>query len=207
MDSPNSAQDIVCCSLCNFSVVPMYCNICQLNLCKDCVFNHISDESKFHSVVPLKQRGCTPNYPKCPTHATKQCELHCKECNIPICIKCVSSTKHRGHEFVDVMKAYVFQKEFIRRDLQELEKSIFPQHQELAYLILVQKTDLRKNSRKLTKALYQHRDYLHRQIDIVVNSMKLDLEEMNSKYLTILHKEEAKIESNNSEIKHCMANL
>lgn len=110
MDTQNSAQDVVHCSLCNLSVAPMYCNICQLNLCKDCVVNHILDESKYHNVVPLKQRRSTTNYPKCPTHTSKQCELHCKQCNIPICIRCVSSAAHRGHEFVNLMKTHLKKK-------------------------------------------------------------------------------------------------
>lgn len=119
----------------------------------------------------------------------------------------MSSTIHRGHEFDDVLKAYVFKKEFVRRDLQEFEEFIFLQHQELACMIPFQKADLNKKSRKLTKAIYEHRDYLHRQIDTVVVNMELDLKEMNSKYLTILHKQEAEIELNILEIKRCMANL
>lgn len=119
----------------------------------------------------------------------------------------MSSTKHRGHEFDDVLKAYVFKKEFVRRDLQEFEEFIFLQHQELACMIPFQKADLNKKSRKLTKAIYEHRDYLHRQIDTVVVNMELDLKEMNSKYLTILHKQEAEIELNILENKRCMANL
>lgn len=207
MDPPNSAQDVVRCSLCNFSLALMYCHVCQLNVCKDCVVNHISDESKYHNVVPLKQRGSTPNYPKCLTHTSKQCELHCKQCNIPICVQCVSSTVHKGHEFVDVVKAHVFKKEFIRRDLQELEKSIFPQHEKLACMIFNQYIDLNEHSRKLKKAINEHKDYLHRQIDFVANSMELDLEEMNCKYLTILHKQQSEIEFQISKIKRCMAQL
>lgn len=207
MDTPNSAQDVVRCSLCNLSVAPMYCNICQLNLCKDCVVNHISDESKTHNVVPLKQRGSTPNYPKCRTHTPKQCELHCEQCKIPICIQCVSSAVHRGHEFVDLVKAHVFKKEFIRRDLQELEKSIFPQHKQLAFMVSLQKTDMNENSRKLKKTIYEHRDYLHRQIDFVADSMELDLEDMNSKYLAILDKQEAEIELHISKIRRYIDHL
>lgn len=74
-------------------------------------------------------------------------------------------------------------------------------------MIPFQKADLNKNSRKLTKALYEHRDYLHRQNDTIMNSMMLDLKKMNSKYLTILLKQEAEIELNISEIKRCMAHL
>lgn len=201
MDTQNSAQDVVHCSLCNLSVAPMYCNICQLNLCKDCVVNHILDESKYHNVVPLKQRRSTTNYPKCPTHTSKQCELHCKQCNIPICIRCVSSAAHRGHEFVNLMKTHLKKKGFIRRDLQELEKSIFPLHKQFAYMLFLQTTDLSEHSRKLKKAIFEHRDYLHRQIDFVANSMELDLEEMNSKYLTVLNTQKVEIEFDISKIR------
>lgn len=72
MDPVINAQDVVRCSLCKTTVAPMHCENCYINLCKDCIVNHISDSSKFHNMVPLKYRGPTPNYPKCLTHTTKQ---------------------------------------------------------------------------------------------------------------------------------------
>ena len=106
MDPRHSAQDVVRCALCRDAVAPMYCNVCHTHLCGDCVAKHFSDKSKVHNVVPLEQFWSTLNYPKCPTHPTKQCELQCEQCDIPICTSCISSGKHIGHKAVDIFEDF-----------------------------------------------------------------------------------------------------
>lgn len=72
--------------------------MCQIHLCATCVGEHLSDESKEHNVVPLKIKGPTV---LCKEHSTKICELHCEQCNSPICALCVSSVfpdKHVKHK-------------------------------------------------------------------------------------------------------------
>ena len=102
----------------------MHCNVCQAHLCKDCVGIHFSDKSQAHNVVPIEQFLSNLSYPNCSNHPTKQCELHCKQCDIPICASCVSSRKHFGHEIVDIFEGQKrnFEKRFARN-----RKLNFPQ--------------------------------------------------------------------------------
>lgn len=85
MDPRNTAQDVVSCTLCQDFVAPMYCEVCYMHLCKNCVEEHFSDPFKVHKIVPLKQYLAIPNYPKCRKHPSKKCDLHCEQCDIPIC--------------------------------------------------------------------------------------------------------------------------
>lgn len=78
MDPRYSAQDAVRCILCKTSVAPMYCEVCHMHMCKDCVEKHVSDSSKVHNVVSLKQYLTSLKYPKCKKQSIKQCELHCE---------------------------------------------------------------------------------------------------------------------------------
>ena len=132
MDPQHSAQDIVRCDLCENPVPPMCCDICQINLCKSCVGEHLSDRSKEHKVVPFEERGSTINNPKCQKHSPKICELHCKHCNIPICTSSVSSGDHEHHKKVDILKILTKKKELIEKVLQELKKFICPKFQQAA---------------------------------------------------------------------------
>ena len=112
MDSQYSAQEIVRCDLCETPVPPMCCDICHINLCKSCVGQHLSDDSRDHKEVPFEERI---NYPKCQKHFPKICELHCKHCNIPICVSCVSSGDHDQHKKVDILTILTSKKELIKK--------------------------------------------------------------------------------------------
>lgn len=206
MDPVISAQDVVRCSLCKTTVAPMHCENCYINLCKDCIVNHISDSSKFHNMVPLKYRGPTLIYPKCPTHTTKQCEFHCEQCDIPICLQCAFSGLHKGHNCIDLLKKLKLKKGSIQTDLQEL-KSICSKYQDIASFIPFEKAELKKNSKKLVTAICKHGEDLHKEIDTVIKSMTSNLDEMDSKHLAVLQTQEDEITWKISEITQIITNL
>ena len=151
-------------------------------------------------MVPLEQFLSTLI---CPTHPTKQCELHCEQCNIPICTTCISSGKHIGHKQVDILEDFESKREVLRRDLEELEKSIFPKYQEPAAII---KTSIQlKHS--LTADLYRLGDALHREINTILQRKQLEINGMDAKHKTAIEKHEAVIYKRQIEIKQVILDL
>ncbi|XP_065936948.1 NF-kappa-B essential modulator [Magallana gigas] len=200
----NNAQDVLRCHLCETPAPPMYCDICNLNLCKPCVGEHLSDESTEHKVVPFRKRGSTLY---CSKHSTKLCHLHCEQCDIPICVQCVSSGEHIGHKQNDILKFLENKNEALLKNLKELENLIYPKYQEIASYISVQKSDLRKNSKKLKTALDKQGETLHREIDNAIKKLKNDVDELESKDLVVLDKQDFEIKRNISEITRIIADV
>eukprot|EP00105_Crassostrea_gigas_P036317 XP_019920465.1 PREDICTED: E3 ubiquitin-protein ligase arc-1 isoform X1 [Crassostrea gigas] len=198
------AQDVLRCRLCETPGPPMYCDICHIHLCKACVGEHLSDQSKEHKVLPFEKRGSTP---KCPKHSTKLCELHCEQCDIPICTTCASSEKHNGHKFIDITKTMDNKKEIIQKDIEELEKCIYPKYQEIESIIPVQKSALNENSQKLTTEIDKHGQDFHKELNTIIKNMKSHVEEMDTKHLAVLDKQEDEIKHPISEITLTIAEL
>ncbi|XP_022304507.2 uncharacterized protein LOC111111682 [Crassostrea virginica] len=207
MDPRHSAQDVVRCAMCRDAVAPMYCSVCHTHLCKDCVEKHFSDKSKVHTVVPFEQFLSTLNYPKCSTHPTKQCELHCEQCDIPICSSCISSGKHNGHKAVDIFEDFESKKEVLRKDLEELEKSIFPKYQESSTIIKTQKTDQHQHYKKLTAELNKQGEAFHREINTIMQRKQSEIDKMNAKHLTAIEKQEGVINKALHEVKQVIVHL
>ncbi|XP_062615944.1 uncharacterized protein LOC134277628 [Saccostrea cucullata] len=108
MDPRYSGQDILRCDLCATHVVQSHCELCQINVCKSCVGEHLSDSTKTHRVVPYAERFLTQKSPKCSNHS-KNCELYCEPCEIPVCSKCISSGNHKGHHLSDINTEHIHQ--------------------------------------------------------------------------------------------------
>lgn len=115
-------------------------------------------------------------------HPTKQRKLHCEQCDIPICVQCISSGKHLGHKEIDISKQFENKKQDLQRDLQELEKTIYPKYQEIKSSIPVQKADLNKNSKVLATSLHKQGDIRHMEIDIIIRNLISNVEGIESRH-------------------------
>lgn len=128
MDDECSLQDVARCHLCETPEPSLHCNICDKHLCKNCEEKHIGHKPPKHKVVPFKERMIRP---KCQKHSFKKCELHCKPCDIPLCVSCVSSEEHKQHEIVDILIYFEKNKKNVSQtNLQESKITTYPKKQE-----------------------------------------------------------------------------
>uniref|UniRef100_A0A8W8LKM8 Tripartite motif-containing protein 2 n=1 Tax=Magallana gigas TaxID=29159 RepID=A0A8W8LKM8_MAGGI len=118
-----------------------------------------------------------------------------------------SSKEHYSHKFIEISKNIDSRKEIIQKDLQELEKCIYPRYQEIASIIPVQKSALNENSQKLTTEIDKHGEDLHREINTIIRNMKSNMEEMDTKHLAVLDKQEDEIKHTIPEITQTITEL
>nr|XP_022333218.1 uncharacterized protein LOC111130433 [Crassostrea virginica] len=203
-DPMYSLQDVIRCDLCETPVPPKHCEICHIHLCEDCVGKHLSDESKDHYIVPFKLRGITS---KCTKHSTEVCKKLCKTCNIPVCPLCVASSEHEQHKKEDILKLFETKRELMQKDLQDLEKSIYPKYQEAATNIPVQRADVNKRSQKLTTALDKQGEALHTEIDTIIQGMKSEIDDMDAQHIAAIDQQEVAINHTITEITQAILDL
>ncbi|XP_056002757.1 E3 ubiquitin-protein ligase TRIM71-like [Ostrea edulis] len=183
-----SAQEVLLCDLCETVPLQSHCELCNINLCKVCVGEHLSDLSQRHNVVPFLQREATAANSKCTTHARKDCELYCEKCDIPVCSTCALFGKHKGHDVSDVLEKLSSKTQRLQKDLEELETRIYPRYEGMASYVQTKKAELETKYGKLTTAADQQGENLHTEITAIVNRRKSDIEEMKSKHLSTLNK-------------------
>ncbi|XP_078331349.1 uncharacterized protein LOC111126712 [Crassostrea virginica] len=203
-DPMYSLQDVIRCDLCETPVPPMHCDICHIHLCKACVGEHLSDESKDHYIVPFKLRGITP---KCTKHSTEVCTELCTTCNIPVCPLCVASSEHEQHEIEDTLTLFETKRGLMQKDLQDLEKSIYPKYQEAVTNIPVQRADVNKRSQKLTTALDRQGEALHTEINTIIQGMKSEIDDMDAQHIAAIDQQEVAINHTIPEIKQAIIDL
>lgn len=211
MDPDNSLQDVIRCKLCEAPVPPLYCEICDINLCKACAGEHLLDESKFHIVISMKHRQLIRqiNYddPECQIHPAKLCELHCKQCDIPICVQCVSSQNHKIHDVKDISNFFERKTKTLQEELKELGKLVYPRYQEIASSFPVQRADLKRNTEELILAIIERGEVWHREIDNIIRNLKSEIEQTESEHKDFLQKQENQINHTISEISQTIGEL
>ncbi|XP_056005832.1 E3 ubiquitin-protein ligase TRIM71-like [Ostrea edulis] len=202
-----SAQDVLLCDSCETAPLQSHCERCNINLCTNCVGKHLLDSSRKHQVIPFIERSSTPNYPKCHSHPDKQCELHCKKCDLPVCSTCALFGKHKGHDISDIQKELSAKTQDLRKDLEEIETRIYPRYEEIVSDVQTEKAELERKYGKLTTAADQQGEALHREITAIVNKRKSDIAEMKTKHLAVLNKNTDEITHSITELKQIILNL
>ncbi|XP_078328825.1 uncharacterized protein LOC144623852 [Crassostrea virginica] len=166
------AQDVITCDLCN-KAAQQFCNNCQVSLCSNCVSKHTEAfKSMSHEIAPFLDRKTKLVLPECNEHSGQRCEVNCKECNTPLCLKCIVSGSHKGHDVEELTETHEKKILKIKSDTKEIQAKLIPTYQkedvEIGKKITKTKSkidDLGKESRKLRKLWHQEVDNIFDNID------------------------------------------
>ena len=189
--STSWAQDVITCDLCN-KPTQQFCNSCQVSLCSDCVSKHTEAfKSMSHEIAPFLDRKTKLVLPACQEHSGQRCEVNCKECNTPVCIKCIGLGPHKGHDVEELNETHDNKIRKIKSDTEEIQAKLIPKYQKedvgIGKKISETKSnivDLGKKSKKLRKLWHQEVDKIFDKID----SLSQSLTEKNLNVLQEYHK-------------------
>ena len=206
MHPRRSAQNVLLCDACETVPLQSHCDLCNISLCTNCVGKHLLDSSRKHNVVPFTQKKSAPNYPACPEHGDKHCELYCEKCDVPVCSTCVSK-KHKGHNLCEVLEKIGSKTQALQKDLEELESRIRPRYEEMASDVQTEKAGLQTNYEKLTRDADHQGEILHREVTAIVNQRKSDIAEMKTKHMAALDQNTEEITHSITEVQQMIVKL
>uniref|UniRef100_A0A8W8JEW0 B box-type domain-containing protein n=1 Tax=Magallana gigas TaxID=29159 RepID=A0A8W8JEW0_MAGGI len=104
-----------------------YCNHCHRPLCEQCKDEHQkSPDTKSHEVVPFLQHKRLLPVDKCKLHPTRNADILCNECNIPLCSKCTTMEEHFGHKFVDMEDTDAEKLAFCLEEISKIQEYFLP---------------------------------------------------------------------------------
>ncbi|XP_078328076.1 uncharacterized protein LOC144623515 [Crassostrea virginica] len=191
--STSWAQDVITCDLCDKAAQQFcnscqvslcetciqFCNSCQVNLCETCIKKH-RDEFKSlpHDIVPFLHKKTQLVFSACQEHIDQRCEVNCKECNKPVCLKCIVSGTHKGHDVEELTETHENKIQKIKYDTEEIKGKLIPKYQkedvEIGNKISKTKSkldDLGNESKKLRKLWHEEVDNTFDKIDSLSQSL------------------------------------
>lgn len=196
MDPVKGAQDVIRCDVCSDnerekSPAEVHCNTCHTYVCSPCVARHMTlEKSKKHDIVLFDVDDTEIILPSCSSHPQLKCDLFCKRCSIPICLKCLLSN-HNSHSVADLTEWCQKLCEDIQNETEELQQLIIPVFQKIS---AEEDENLKKFYEaydKMESSIEEHGKNLHRKIDAEMTNLKTKFQQKKN--------EDAKIQQQQME--------
>ncbi|XP_062600715.1 uncharacterized protein LOC134262358 [Saccostrea cucullata] len=161
-----------------------YCNPCHQQMCKQCRDEHLRNpKTKNHEVVLYQLRKRQLPVKKCDIHPTKDIDLLCEECKIPLCSKCATTEEHRGHVFTDLELIYAEKFSFCLGEIDKVREYFVPSSEDLQREIKEDVLGIKKIIDKLRTSMKAEAESLKSLIDKVVSENMKQLEQIEKSLL------------------------
>nr|XP_022337721.1 uncharacterized protein LOC111133541 [Crassostrea virginica] len=154
-----------------------YCNACHRPLCEQCRDEHKkSPNTKNHEIVLYRYRKHQLPVEICQDHPTRNKDMFCRECSMPLCSKCSTMKEHKGHEFDDLEDIYANKYALWQGEFSKIQKYFLPTTQDL-------KTDIEEDAKQIKKIMESIRTNMKAE----AGSLKTLVDEVTSENIEHTH--------------------
>ncbi|XP_061167692.1 RING finger protein 207-like [Saccostrea echinata] len=185
MDIPHRAQHFLECGNeecernCEF-----YCNTCHQRLCKQCKDEHLKrGKNQNHEVVLYLQRKRQLPVEKCKIHPTKDVDMLCEKCQVPVCSKCATQENHRGHIFTDLEKNYADKYAVFQEEISKIQEYFLPTSQDLQKEIKKDCSEIKHTMDNIRTSMKTEGESLKSLVDTVVSENMKQLDQIEQSLL------------------------
>ncbi|XP_078310235.1 uncharacterized protein LOC111135507 [Crassostrea virginica] len=168
-----------------------YCNDCHRPLCEQCREEHLKNlDTKTHEIVPYRYRKQRLPVEKCKHHPTRNIDIFCKECKIPLCSKCSTKDEHQGHKFDDLEDIYAEEYALWQGEFSKIQKYFLPTTQVLKNDIEEDVTEIKKIMESIRTSMNAEAESLKNLVDEVTTEKKKHTRTMEKSLLEMLKSQE-----------------
>ena len=173
--------------------VKFHCETCGKSLCSKCKVTHSKNKATRRHVIVRNAKKSNPKYLAdllCNTHNTKDPELWCNTCGVPICIPC-STEKHIGHYFSRITTTILSEKrDAILEEINIVRDNAVGHWEE--QLIQAKKITLSyiEEVDKIDKDLVSRAEAIHKEVDRILLQARQTLNQMTKPCIDKLKEQE-----------------
>eukprot|EP00105_Crassostrea_gigas_P007199 XP_011421372.1 PREDICTED: uncharacterized protein LOC105324011 [Crassostrea gigas] len=153
-----------------------YCNPCHLPMCEQCREKHQkSPDTKNHEVVPYRQRRRELPVEKCKDHPTKEIDILCEDCKVPLCYKCALQD-HQKHTLTDLETIYSERFTLYLREIHKIHQYFLPTTKDIQSDIKEEAKNIKAVMDKIRESMKSGAEFLKSLVDTVTSD---NIEQVN----------------------------
>ncbi|XP_061186767.1 uncharacterized protein LOC133194882 [Saccostrea echinata] len=192
--SISCAQKVITCDLCD-NPIQHFCNRCQVSLCEECINKHVRNQKSLtHEIAPFKEGNIQIVFSECKFHPNQRCEAQCQQCDVPVCMICVT-TSHNGHKVRDITNIFNDKKKEIQEEIHEIESSILPRFTKKNEDTDTEIAKFVNKYIELEKELENQRQFWHQEVDIIFNKLSSMIQSMKDDHMAVLKLHQTKLKN------------
>ncbi|XP_021352323.1 uncharacterized protein LOC110449651 [Mizuhopecten yessoensis] len=195
------------CALCDSKDgVRWYCNDCQENLCDRCKETHTRGrKTKNDDVVSIGEanRQGDKSVPEvCKLHPGKLCDLYCSDCNLLICLMCLSKT-HKHHNWKHFEDEFSIKKQHFKEHMIAISVKIEHFKNETSERHRVNE-GFNDNIDTMRKEVNSQRTKLKAEVDYIADAILAELSALEKEESAMYKKDCQRSEKNFKELTHLL---
>nr|XP_034317843.1 uncharacterized protein LOC109617176 isoform X2 [Crassostrea gigas] len=172
-----------------------YCNDCHQPMCEQCRDEHQKNKkTNNHEIVPYKLRKRQLPVEKCKIHPTKEIDLLCGECQIPICSKCTGTKEHRGHWFTNLETVFAEKVSIYNKEIANIRSYFEPTSQDLKKEIAGDVTKIKKTMEDIRKSMKAEAESVKKLVDTVTSDKIEQVDKIEQSLLQTLNSQNQQID-------------
>uniref|UniRef100_A0A8W8LRX9 B box-type domain-containing protein n=1 Tax=Magallana gigas TaxID=29159 RepID=A0A8W8LRX9_MAGGI len=172
-----------------------YCNDGHQPMCEQCRNEHQKNKkTKNHEVVLYKLRKRQLPVEKCNIHPTKEIDLLCRECQIPVCSKCTGSKEHRGHLFTNLEIVFDEKVSIYNKEIANIRSYFEPTSQDLKKEIAEDVTEIKKIMEGVRTSMKAEAEAVKKLVDTVTSDKIEQVDKIEQSLLQTLNGQNQEID-------------